>query len=67
MVAYLTNSRLTVVARKEIICELEGSGYLLNPFVRLDTRLYPGLDPGVRSRLEYKYSVICVAAQGGLV
>ena len=30
---------------------------LLNPCARLDTQLHPVLDPGVRSSLEYEYSV----------
>ena len=57
MVAYLSNDRLNTMTRGERICELEGLSYLLNPCTRLDTWLHPGLDPGVRSSLEYKYSV----------
>ena len=33
----------------------------------MDTKLHPGLDPGVVSSLEYECNVTCVAAQGGLV
>ena len=40
---------------------------LLNPCARLDTRLRPGMDLGVRSSLEYECSVTRVAAQSGLV
>ena len=39
------------------MCELGGLESLLNPCARLDTHLHPGLDPGVGSSLEYKYSV----------
>ena len=67
MVAYLTNARLTTVTMRERLCELGGLEYLLNPCVKLDTRLHTGLDPGLGSSLEYEYSVTRVAAQGGLV
>ena len=67
MLSYLTDVRLTTVTRRERLCELGGFEYLLNPCVRLDTRLHPGMDPGVGSILEYKYSVTHVATQGGLV
>ena len=49
------------------LCELGGLEYLLNLCARLNTWLHPGLDPGVRSKLEYKCSVTSVAAQGSLV
>ena len=40
-----------------MICEFARIEYLLNPCPRLDTRLHPGLDLELGSRLEYKYSV----------
>ena len=51
---YLTDARLTTVTRRERLCELGGLEHLLNPCVWLDTRLHPGLEPGVGSS---KYSV----------
>ena len=57
VVAYITDARLTIVTRRERMCELEGDEYLLNPCKRLDTRLHLGLDSGVGSSLEYEYSV----------
>ena len=62
MFAYLTDSRLTTVTRRESLCELGGLESLLNPCLRLDTRLNPVLDPGVGPRLEYEYIMTCVAA-----
>ena len=67
MVAYLTNDRLTTVTMRERLCELGGLEHIINPCIQLDTRLHTGLDPGLVSSLEYKYSVVRVAAQGGLV
>ena len=57
IVSYLTNDRLAIVIRIESLFEFGGSEYRLNPFVQLDTRLYPGRDPGVGFSLVYKYSV----------
>ena len=71
MVAYLTDARLDTVTKRERLCELGGLESLLNPFAQLDTRLNPGLEPGldlgVGFSLEYECSVNRVAAQSGLV
>ena len=61
MVAYLTDTRLVTVTRRERLCEMWGLESLLNPCAQLDTRLHlgmdPGLDPGVGFRLECECSV----------
>ena len=67
MVAYLSNNSLTKMTKRERLCELGGLESLLNPCVRLDTQLHPGMDPRVGSSLECGYSVTHVSAQGGLV
>ena len=67
MVSDLTNARLITVTRREILCELAGLEYLLNPCSRLDTRLNLVLDTVVGCSLKYKYSVAYVATQYGLV
>ena len=51
MVANLTDARLTTATRIERLCELGGLESLLNPFARLDARLYLVLDLGVGSSL----------------
>ena len=54
MVTYLTDARLATVNRREDYVRWGGLESLLNPCARLDTRLHPGLDPGVGSSLEYE-------------
>ena len=67
IVAYPISYRLTIVTKRERMCELGGLESLLNTCVRLDTQLHLILEPGVGSSLEYTYSVTHVAAYGGLV
>ena len=57
MVAYITNDRMATVTRREEYVSWGGLEYLINPYVRLDTRMHLGLDPVVGSSLEYKCSV----------
>ena len=59
MVAYLTDARMPTVTRREGYMSWGGGGveYLLNPCTGLNTRLHPGMDPGVGSILEYECSV----------
>ena len=67
MISYLNDAWLTTVKKRERLCVLVGLESLLNPRTQLGTRLHTGLEPGVGSRLEYEYSVTCMAAQCGLV
>ena len=57
MLTYLTDASLITVIMRVRICELGGLESLLNSCAQLDTRLHPGMDPGVGSSLEYECSV----------